>query len=198
MQGSQGSSFSSSPCRCVMLGMVHVCCLCFVLVNCCNDITVLTAQWARGNVPQSCMHLMPKGRLAQTVRWPSGTPQVLGSTPRGSGFQAEVKKIPSPVPMCQSAVEGSGPVLTGLRHLLRQDGGGGSGVFSICVRRSFFLTENPGAVITPRRSSFFNVKLLCSLWEFWIIFCGACNVRCYFVAWHTWSTCFAWGLLIFL
>ena len=45
---------------------------------------------------------LAKGRLAQTVRWPSGTPQVLGSTPRGSEFQAEVKKIPSSVPITKA------------------------------------------------------------------------------------------------
>ena len=38
-----------------------------------------------------------KGCLAQSVRLPGGTPQVLSSTPHGSKFQAEVKKIPSPV-----------------------------------------------------------------------------------------------------
>jgi len=52
------TSLAHLPADVFMLGMVHVCCLLFVLVNCCNDITVLTAQWARGNVPQSCMHLM--------------------------------------------------------------------------------------------------------------------------------------------
>jgi len=35
-----------------------------------------------------------KGPLAELVRGTSGTPQVLGLTPRGSEFQVEVKKIP--------------------------------------------------------------------------------------------------------
>ena len=48
-----------------------------------------------------------QGPLAELVRGTSGTPQVLGSTPRGSEFQVEVKKIPSSVPECQSI---------GLRH----------------------------------------------------------------------------------
>jgi hypothetical protein len=68
----------------------------------------------------------------------SSTPQVLGSTPRGSEFQAVVKKIPSFVPR-QS---------TGLRLSPGHDRshmgfdaavygwGRGSGVFSTCVRRS--------------------------------------------------------------
>jgi len=41
---------------------------------------------------------LPKGLYLRWLEEPSGTPQVLGSTPRGSEFQAEVKKIPSSVP----------------------------------------------------------------------------------------------------
>ena len=45
--------------------------------------------------------MSPKGLYLRWLEEPSGTPQVLGSTPRGSEFQAEVKKISSlaPVPM---------------------------------------------------------------------------------------------------
>ena len=43
--------------------------------------------------------------LAQLVSHFGGTPQVLSSTPRGSEFQVEVKKIPSPAP-CPKHVYG--------------------------------------------------------------------------------------------
>ena len=57
-----------------------------------------------GNEPRLFMcslKWVPKGLYLRWLEEPSGTPQVLGSTPRGSEFQAEVKKIPSlaPVPM---------------------------------------------------------------------------------------------------
>ena len=46
---------------------------------------------------------MPKGLYLRWLEEPGGTPQVLGSTPRGSEFQAEVKKIPS-LALCAKAL----------------------------------------------------------------------------------------------
>ena len=78
----------------------------------------------------SLLQVLAKGPLVQLVERPSGTPQVLGSTPRGSEFQAEVKKIPSSVPITK-ALGGHRPN----SHLGDgkppcNGGGGGSGVFS--------------------------------------------------------------------
>jgi len=42
--------------------------------------------------------------LAQLVSHSGGTPQVLSSTPRGSEFQAEGKKIPSLAPCAKALV----------------------------------------------------------------------------------------------
>ena len=53
-----------------------------------------------------------KGCLAQSVRLPGGTPQVLSSTPHGNEFQAKFKKIPSSVPITKALVGGTGPILT--------------------------------------------------------------------------------------
>ena len=82
--------------------------------------------------------LPAKGCLAQTVRFPGGTPQVLSSTPRGSEFQAEVKKIPSSVPITNA--------LGGHRPNSHLGGGkppckGGAGVrgFSWPGEKVFFL-----------------------------------------------------------
>src|SRR6185295_19326821 len=57
----------------------------------------------------------PKGLYLRWLEEPSGTPQVLGSTPRGSEFQAEVKKIPS-LALCAKALVVSRPQV-GLRTL---------------------------------------------------------------------------------
>ena len=102
-----------------------------------------------------------KGRLVQAVRWPGGTPQVLSSTPRGSEFQAEVKKIPSPTPRCQSAVR---PRLGSHRVTvpLRQDGGGG---FLDLCEKIFFLREKPGAVI-PLQVKFLYIYI----YIYWFIY----------------------------
>jgi hypothetical protein len=73
----------------------------------------------------------------------------------GANLRLGVKKIPSPVTISQSAEQPS-PVLTGQRIPLRQDGGGGSGVFSICVRRSSFFLEYPGPSYSLQVEFFFK------------------------------------------
>ena len=84
---------------------------------------------------------MPKGLYLRWLEEPSGTPQVLGSTPRGSEFQAEVKKIPS-LALCAKALVVSRPqvglrTLTWPRHssqglrLPVSGWGQGSGIFSV-------------------------------------------------------------------
>ena len=58
----------------------------------------------RGNAALrlSDFEMLPKGLYLRWLEEPSGTPQVLGSTPRESEFQAEVKKNPLAGPVCQS------------------------------------------------------------------------------------------------
>ena len=71
-----------------------------------------------GNEPRLFMcslKWVPKGLYLRWLEEPSGTPQVLSSTPRGSEFQAEVKKIPS-LALCAKALVVSRPQV-GLRTL---------------------------------------------------------------------------------
>ena len=60
--------------------------------------------------------------------------------------------------MCQSAVVGSGPVLTGLRHLLRQYVGRGFGGFLDLCEKIFFLKGKPGGHHNPPQVEFFYVN----------------------------------------
>jgi hypothetical protein len=68
----------------------------------------------------------------------SSTPQVLGSTPRGSEFQVVVKKILSSVPRQSTSLRLSPD--RGRSHMgfdaAVYEWGRGSRVFSTCVRRS--------------------------------------------------------------
>src|SRR6185312_6749357 len=109
---------------------------------------------------------------------PSGTPQVLGSTPRGSEFQVEVKKTPSPASCpkhcgARPNSQGDGPPCTG--------GAGVRGFSWPAVRRSFYLSNNAvGAVLPPAGLVFFFLYIViliqCCIkhyvilrWEFFII-----------------------------
>ena len=56
---------------------------------------IVLPQAQRELLPILCSSVLPKGLWLNWLGEPSGTPQVLGSTPRGSEFQVEVKKIPS-------------------------------------------------------------------------------------------------------
>ena len=96
----------------------------------------------------------------------SGTPQVLGSTPRGSEFQAEVKKIPS-LALCAKALVVSRPQV-GLRTLTwpRQvvprgyvsqcQGGARVRGFSRSGKPSLLLDNTGGAVFPHPAEFFFN------------------------------------------
>jgi len=101
------------------------------------------------------------------LRWleePSGTPQVLGSTPRGSEFQADVKKIPS-LALCAKALVVSRPQV-GLRTLTwpRQvvprgyvsqcQGGARVRGFSRSGKPSLLL-DNTGGAVFPHPAEFF-------------------------------------------
>ena len=101
------------------------------------------------------------------LRWleePSGTPQVLGSTPCGSEFQAEVKKIPS-LALCAKALVVSRPQV-GLRTLTfpRQtvprgyvsqcQGGARVRGFSRSGKPSLLL-DNTGGAVFPHPAEFF-------------------------------------------
>ena len=107
---------------------------------------------------------LPKGLYLRWLEEPSGTPQVLGSTPRGSEFQAEVKKIPS-LALCAKALVVSRPQV-GLRTLTWprqvvprgyvsqcQDGARVRG-FSRSGKLSLLL-DNTGGAVFPHPDEFF-------------------------------------------
>ena len=106
----------------------------------------------------------PKGLFLRWLEEPSGTPQVLGSTPRGSEFQAEVKKIPS-LALCAKALVVSRPQV-GLRTLTwpRQvvprgyvsqcQGGARIRGFSRSGKPSLLL-DNTGGAVFPHPAEFF-------------------------------------------
>jgi len=105
--------------------------------------------------------------LAQTVSHSGGTPQVLSSTPRGSEFQAEVKKIPS-LALCAKALVVSRPQV-GLRTLTwpRQvvprgyvsqcQGGARVRGFSRSGKPSLLL-DNTGGAVFPHPAELIFVK----------------------------------------
>src|SRR6185437_9909539 len=120
----------------------------------CNEICFSTARSSDHNRNYtSDIMQMPKGLYLRWLEEPSGTPQVLGSTPRGSEFQVEVKKTPSPASFpkhcgARPNSQGDGPPCTG--------GAGVRGFSWPAVRRSFYLSKQcRGGGLTPRRSSFF-------------------------------------------
>ena len=94
-----------------------------------------------------------KGRLVQAVRWPGGTPQVLSSTPRGSEFLAEVKKIPSSVPMCQSAVMARPGSHRATDTAVLGWGRGFGGFLDLC-EKTFFLKGKPEGRHNPPHVEF--------------------------------------------
>ena len=108
--------------------------------------------------------LTPKGLYLRWLEEPSGTPQVLGSTPRGSEFQTEVKKIPS-LALCAKALVVSRPQV-GLRTLTwpRQvvprgyvsqcQGGARVRGFSRSGKPSLLL-DNTGGAVFPHPAEFF-------------------------------------------
>ena len=110
------------------------------------------------------LQFMPKGLYLRWLEEPSGTPQVLGSTPRGSEFQAEVKKIPS-LALCAKALVVSRPQV-GLRTLTwpRQvvprgyvsqcQGGARVWGFSRSGKPSLLL-DNTGGAVFPHPTEFF-------------------------------------------
>jgi len=112
---------------------------------------------------------MPKGLYLRWLEEPSGTPQVLGSTPRGSEFQAEVKKIPS-LALCAKALVVSRPQV-GLRTLTwpRQvvprgyvsqcQGGARVRGFSRSGKPSLLL-DNTGGAVFPHPAEFFIYYML--------------------------------------
>ena len=109
--------------------------------------------------------LSPKGLYLRWLEEPSGTPQVLGSTPRGSEFQAEVKKIPS-LALCAKALVVSRPQV-GLRTLTWPRQVVPRGYVSQCqggarVRglsrsgKPSLLLDNTGGAVFPHPAEFFS------------------------------------------
>jgi hypothetical protein len=78
----------------------------------------------------------------------------IGSTPRGSEFQAVVKKIPSYVPWTKHRPKGPARFSQGNGAPV-SGWGRGSGVFSACVRRSSSITTMPGGWSYPLQVEFF-------------------------------------------
>ena len=79
--------------------------------------------------------------------------QVLGSTPRGSEFQAGVKKIPSSV-LRQSTGLRNRPVLTGLRCRCVWVGQGFGGFLDL-REKVLLLNAMPGVAFPPQVQFFF-------------------------------------------
>ena len=106
---------------------------------------------------------MPKGLYLRWLEEPSGTPQVLGSTPRESEFQAEVKKIPS-LALCAKALVVSRPQV-GLRTLTWPRQVVPRGYVSQCQGRArvrgfsrsgkpSLLLDNTGGAVFPHPAEF--------------------------------------------
>jgi len=112
--------------------------------------------------------ITPKGLYLRWLEEPSGTPQVLGSIPRGSEFQAEVKKIPS-LTLCAKALVVSRPQV-GLRTLTwpRQvvprgyvsqcQGGARVRGFSRSGKPSLLL-DNTGGAVFPHPAEFLKMNV---------------------------------------
>src|SRR6185437_6047501 len=111
---------------------------------------------------------MLKGLYLRWLEEPSGTPQVLSSTPRGSEFQAEVKKNPLAGPGANALVW---MAQVGLRtltwprqgsHGLRPPVSGrgqGSGIFSVGEAETSSRKSIPVGRSFPTRPSFFYFSI---------------------------------------
>ena len=96
----------------------------------------------------------PKRALLNWLGGLGGTPQVLSSTPRGSEFQAGVKKNPLVCPTANAQVKKAWP--SSHKAMVPVSGWGrGSGVFLGLCEKVFSITAMPGGRSYPLQVEFF-------------------------------------------